>query len=259
MERNRQLALGEASTALDDRHVKSWTQTNNVRVLFDALGAESLELALVASYGRDPGLLAVTNRRVLFAASHVRGAPRVVGIERSALTFAAVEPLRGCATIHVWTLDGESVFTLAKPAVRAWRFLGLLFAGMDDAVIPGGVSPLEERVFAADETWLPRRSTQGTTIEMTAEVRAEIRRRGGTLFLWQTGFGRDFEIDRLALERPERTVDFVSIGGGDVDVLVERSLGVPAELRVELGRLPRKHLKVFWDGARWGRRGQAVQ
>ena len=75
--------------------------------------------------------------------------------------------------------------------------------------------------------------------------------------MWQEDFSRDWVLDKLGTTAPERHIEFEALRGDGFDVLYEASVRAPAGIRIELGRVPRRRLEVFWGGARWGRRGGA--
>jgi hypothetical protein len=69
--------------------------------------------------------------------------------------------------------------------------------------------------------------------------------------------GGAWVLDRLSTSDPGG-IDFEDYTGNSIGVLLDRALERPDELFIELTRWPRRKLKAYWDGDRWGSRGSGA-
>jgi hypothetical protein len=81
---------------------------------------------------------------------------------------------------------------------------------------------------------------------------------GGELYMWEQTWGNSelWAVDRAALTRPDGGVFFVAhhVDGG-LRILIDERLEPPNDLRIRRNALRRRRLVIWWDGKRWGWRG----
>ena len=169
---------------------------------------------------------------------------------------ASVEDEDDGATLITYADERLLVFSDIRPAKHAWQILGHLLAEIDVRRVREFSAPARAAETAPREA-VPARPPP--TVVAAADAAAEVRRRGGRIYLWQTPVGGGFALDKLATDPPAEDVAFETLHGDGFDVLVDERLEPTSELRIALRRFPRRRLEVLWDGARWGRRGTFVE
>jgi hypothetical protein len=111
-------------SSLDDRSIKTFVQRKNVRLLRERLSpAEHILVVARATgpYGGSrAGLLAVTDRRIVFLRESITKEPFVFSLrfdDISTVSFSE-QPFSGSVTLE--TVDGPAVFDRIRPKERTW-------------------------------------------------------------------------------------------------------------------------------------------
>ncbi len=241
------------------RDVSSYVDREAAQLVLSELAPnEALLLAVRAKRQGLAGVLALTSARLLFVSVRIVREPVKVSIARADVDAAAVDDRFGAAALQL-VVRGEAEEFSIPSKERAWELLGALLGGMNrfrlGTIAARAFEALSWKpIEAAPPPELPARATE---ISATHEAAAEIRARGGKLYLWQEDFSRDWVLDKLATTAPVLDIEFEALRGDGFDVLYDATLRAPARVKIELGHVPRRRLKVFWDGARWGWRGGA--
>jgi hypothetical protein len=242
------------------RDVSSYIDREAAQLVLSELAPnEALLLAVRAKRQGLAGVLALTSARLLFVSVRIVREPVKVSIARADVDAAAVDDRFGAAALQL-VVRGEAEEFSIPSKERAWELLGALLGGMNRFRL----GTIAARAFEALSSELieevpppPELPARATEISATHEAADEIRAHGAKLYLWLEDFSRDWVIDKLATTAPVPDIEFESLRGDGFDVLYDARMAPPTRLRIEVSHVPRRRLKVFWDGARWGRRGDA--
>jgi hypothetical protein len=97
--------------------------------------------------------------------------------------------------------------------------------------------------------------TEESWIDVTPEAAAQVRSKGGRLFLWQTPVGEWLE-DHADFRCPE-DIGFDTIDVEGIQVLIASDIALPESIVIERSRFgSRLKLRILWDWKVWGRRGR---
>jgi hypothetical protein len=211
---------------------------------------------------RGGGLVAVTTERLLFIGERIFREPVRISVRADEIIGAAVEESSGAVfgNLDVRTSGEGFTFAYIQPTICAWELLGHLLAQIEDSG-EGGFQP--EAVTAdtgeAADAAAPIAERELPQVHVTPEAADEIRRRGGSLYLWQADFGHDLAIDKLDTKAPDASIRFSPLEGDGWRLMIDARLGLPSRLDVDFARVPYRRFKVDWDDARWGRRGVGLE
>jgi hypothetical protein len=95
----------------------------------------------------------------------------------------------------------------------------------------------------------------GVWVAITDDATQAIVDHGGRLFLWNEPVGAGWLRDRQSFTEPSSGPTFVDIPLGRVTLLLGEDVSLPEDITITFHHVPRKHVRVEWDGRPWGARG----
>jgi hypothetical protein len=95
-------------------------------------------------------------------------------------------------------------------------------------------------------------------IEISPAAARTVIRSGGCLYLWQKPVSSTVAFEKQALRRPRGAIEFDRYQAEGVQVMIEAGIRLPAHLRVDRPRSKLRGVAVYFDGDRFGARGEFV-
>lgn len=123
--------------------------------------------------------------------------------------------------------------------------------------IEGSVPPYLQRLVCDISAEAQEAARQVGPVAIAPNAVAQIRGKGGSLYLWQEPFGRAYLVDKADFEWP-RGIHFREFKVAGVQIQIASAIDPPERLTITRSVLPPLHLHIEWDGKVWGARGDVI-